>query len=91
MPELARLVVGAGVEFVFEGRVAVVEFPIEGCFGAERGEVEGRAGVEDYGLRGEVAVCGVVETVYVLSALASIILRSRPIWFPSSFPPAKAS
>lgn len=72
MPKLAQFVWFLVVQRIFEGGVAVPQLLEEVVFGAHGIEVEGITWGEDDDLLREVAIVGVVETVYIaVSSLCS--------------------
>jgi hypothetical protein len=74
MPELAKLVWFLVVKRIFEVRVAVPQLLEEVMLRAHGIEVEGIARGEDDDLLREVAIVGVVKTVYTV-----VSSRSSPI------------
>lgn len=69
VPELTGVIEGFLVEGVFEFGVAFSEEAVEVEIVANGGEVERFARVEDDDLFGEVAIIGVVKTVYITGEL----------------------
>ena len=66
MPQLPTLIGDFSIQGVFEGSVAFPELCMELRFIGHTVEIEGSAGAEDHDLFREVAVVGIVETVWPL-------------------------